>query len=204
MLSDSIVERIDKLALKENMSRSSMVNRILAEYVSLSTPEMRIAGIFKQIEAAFADDTSLVPYITPNSRVMSLKSSLQYKYRPTVRYEVALYRSASDEIGELSVSFRTQSITLLTLINEFFLLWKQLEELYSERENIRYELYSDKLVRGISPSFDIYSADTLACAISEYVSVFDELMKYYITSNGTPEAVRQKYISYLNKGFRVI
>ena len=40
---------------------------------------------------------------------MSLKSSLEYKYRPTVKYEVELYENGQDSIGELSVIFRTQS-----------------------------------------------------------------------------------------------
>ncbi len=204
MLSDSVIEQIDKLALRENSSRSSTVNRILAEYVSMLTPEMRIAGIFKQIEEAFLKDSALVPCITPNSRVMSLKSSLQYKYRPTVKYEVTLYRSSDSEIGELSVVFRTQSPALLQRIGEFFLLWKQLEEYYFPNANIRYVLYGDKLVRGINPTFDIQSVNALADAISEYVSVFDELMKYYITSNASPDAVKHRYVSYLNNGFKIL
>ncbi len=204
MLSDSIVDQIDRLALRENTSRSSMVNKILAQYVSMSTPEMRIAGIFKQIEQAFSDDTSLVPYITPNSRVMSLKSSLQYKYRPTVRYEVTLYRSAEKEIGELSVIFRTQSAELLYRIGEFFSLWVKLEQMYSGRGDIRYELYGDKLVRGITADPKRIYADSLAHTISQYVSVFDELMKHYVTSNGTAESVSEKLAMYLSNGFVIL
>ncbi len=204
MLSDSIVEQIDRLALRENLSRSSMVNKILAEYVSMLTPEMRIAGIFKQIEKAFTEDPALVPCITPNSRVMSLKSSLQYKYRPTVRYEVTLFRSAEDELGELSVVFRTQSAALLTRIGEFFILWMRLEQMYSDRSDIRYELYPDKLIRGIAPAFDSISVDDLAGAISEYVSVFDELMKHFITSNASAEDIHRRLDDHLKKGFKFL
>ena len=38
---------------------------------------------------------------------MSLKSSLEYKYRPTVKYEVALYGDKQEGLGELAVIFRT-------------------------------------------------------------------------------------------------
>ncbi len=204
MLSDGIVEQIDRLALRENLSRSSMVNKILAEYVSMLTPEMRIAGIFKQIEQAFSNDTSLVPCVTPNSRVMYLKSSLQYKYRPTVRYEVTLFRSANGEPGELSVIFRTQSPELLSRIGEFFILWTQLEKLYSGSDSIRYSVYPDKFVRGIRQTAGNIDIDSLATNISEYVSVFDKLMKYYITSNASADDIHLSFVSQLEKGFKIL
>ena len=59
---------------------------------------------------------------------MSLKSSLEYKYRPTVKYEVELYRGAGESIGELTVLFRTQSMALIQGMTEFFRLWKQIED----------------------------------------------------------------------------
>ena len=64
--------------------------RILSEYVSVPTPERRINDIFEAIEALVSPSRELVPFFAPNSQSMSLKSSLAYKYRPTVKYEVDL------------------------------------------------------------------------------------------------------------------
>ena len=52
MLMDDVVREIDRLALQQNTNRSNFINQILAEYVSLMTPEKRIGNIFKNIEAA--------------------------------------------------------------------------------------------------------------------------------------------------------
>ena len=51
MLMDDVVREIDRLALQQNTNRSNFINQILAEYVSLMTPEKRIGNIFKNIEA---------------------------------------------------------------------------------------------------------------------------------------------------------
>ena len=119
MLSDGVVAEIDRIASQNGMSRSALVDGILADYASLMTPEKRIAKIFEQLEAFINGDTSallgdrrsefgempdITPYFVPNQLTMSLKSSLEYKYRPTIRYEVQMYRSpVKNEVGELSV-----------------------------------------------------------------------------------------------------
>lgn len=208
MLSDSVIEQIDKLALRENTSRSSMVNRILAEHVSMVTPEMRISGIFRQIEALFSDESDLVPSFVPNSRVMSIKSSLQYKYRPTVRYELSLFKKPVDEIGELSVIFRTQSVQLLDEVQKFFVFFKSLEDKYiadSLPTPIRYELYTDKFIRSIpSPRNKDFSVDGFAKAVSSYVSLLDRLMKDFVSGIYGYGELERKYVSCLENGMSII
>ena len=95
MLMDDVVKEVDKLALRAGTSRSNLVNQILAEYVSVSTPEKQIDSIFRSMEELLSRTTELVPMVVPNQLSMSVKSSLQYKYRPTVRYVVQLYRTPS-------------------------------------------------------------------------------------------------------------
>mgnify|MGYP002465019732 CR=1 FL=1 len=89
-LSDEVVREVDALAHRLGTNRSALVNRILSEYVSVPTPERRINDIFEAIEALVSPSRELVPFFAPNSQSMSLKSSLAYKYRPTVKYEVDL------------------------------------------------------------------------------------------------------------------
>ena len=43
MLSEQVVEAIDRLALEQNTNRSRLINEILADYLSLVTPEKHIA-----------------------------------------------------------------------------------------------------------------------------------------------------------------
>ncbi|MCD7768942.1 MAG: ribbon-helix-helix protein, CopG family, partial [Oscillospiraceae bacterium] len=92
MLSDDVVRAVDQMAHRLGTNRSALVNQILAEYVDLETPERQIQDIFRQMEALLVSDRELVPFVTPNANSISVKSSLQYRYRPTVKYSVELYR----------------------------------------------------------------------------------------------------------------
>lgn len=130
MLSDDVVREADRLAHQKGTNRSNLINQILAEYFGMVTPQRRINDVFQAIEEAVASYGQLVPFFTPNDLTMSLKSSLEYKYRPTVKYEVELYENGQDSIGELSVIFRTQSAALISDMTDFFRLWHSIEQKY--------------------------------------------------------------------------
>ena len=49
VLSDDVVDAVDALARTEGMSRSAMINRILAERVAYTTPEMRLRDILQSL-----------------------------------------------------------------------------------------------------------------------------------------------------------
>lgn len=201
MLMDEVVDEIDKLALRLNTNRSNLVNQILAEYVSVSTPEKQIDSIFRRMEELIGSSPELVPLVTPNQLSMSVKSSLQYKYRPTVRYVVQLYRTPEKAIGELTVNFRSQSPSLLNNMASFFVLWKRLEDNYAsyyfEPGALRYELSSSKFVRTIAvPKGRRYTEEELSKAISDYVTAFDKIMKRYLAGMLTERDLEMQYLAY--------
>ena len=49
LLDDSVVREIDRLAHRNGLSRSALVNQILAEYADMTTPERQIGDIFRRI-----------------------------------------------------------------------------------------------------------------------------------------------------------
>lgn len=209
ILTDEVVSAIDREAMRQNTNRSALVNRVLAEYVSYTTPEMRIDSIFKVMQRLLDAQTELVPFIEPNQRCMSVKSCLAYKYRPTIKYELELYHSPDDSIGELQVVFRTTSKPLLDAIEEFFRLWCRLEEThvskYYPKGAIKYALYDGKFTRSIplQPGCD-YTSEGLAQKFSSYVSMFDALMKGCLTGRYTPQSLEAAYAEYLQNGVGII
>ena len=119
-LSDDVVREVDALAHRMGTNRSALVNQILAEYVSVPTPERRWNDIFEAIEELMTPTRELVPFFAPGSSTMSLKSSLSYKYRPTVKYEVDLSNGDAQTMGTLNIVFRTQSAALISAMTS---LW---------------------------------------------------------------------------------
>lgn len=200
MLNDEVVHEVDALAHKLGTNRSNLINQILAEYVNYTTPERRINDILSAIEQLMAPSRDLVPFFSPNSLSMSLKSSLEYKYRPTVKYEVELYRSGDVSLGELSVIFRTQSSVLINAMAEFFRLWKRIEDTHlTQLTGTRhdYALFDGKFVRNIAIPDVNCSSDELAATISEYIKLFDKLMKAYLNGSLDAHEVEAAYYSHM-------
>lgn len=200
MLSEEVVREVDALAHRMGTNRSSLINQILAEYVNYTTPERRINDILSAIEQIMIPSRELVPFFAPNTFSMSLKSSLEYKYRPTVKYEVELYRGGEGAIGGLAVIFRTQSAALITVMTEFFRLWKRIEDAYLAPltgQPPAFALYDGRFTRSLNMPERDCTADELAGAISDYIKFFDRMMKDYISGRLSARDVENTYRSKL-------
>ncbi|HNX13679.1 MAG TPA: hypothetical protein PK854_05355 [Oscillospiraceae bacterium] len=205
MLSDDVVQEVDLMAHRTGTNRSNLVNQILADYFSVTTSERRISDIFRAIEQLMTPMPELVPFFAPNALTMSLKSSLSYKYRPTIKYEVAMYRSDEDALGDLSVIFRTQSPALIDAVTEFFRLWKTIED-QNLPVPVDCALYDGRFVRAIGvpegrdcprradyPRRADCSCDDIAGALSDYIKLLDRLLKGYLTGSLNEADVEREY-----------
>ena len=186
MLADDVMREIDLLAHKMGTNRSNLVNRILAEHVSVRTPEQQANDIFSGIEQLLAASRDLVPLFAPNAQRVAVRSSLEYKYHPTLRYDVELAHSFSpgEPIGTLSVNFRTQSQGLLELLNRFFRCLERIET-HMRPIDAAYSLDGGRFVRTLSypakrsgaPGSETLDASEISKAITDYVSLVDRMLK---------------------------
>ena len=196
-LSDDVVREVDALAHRMGTNRSALVNQILAEYVSVPTPERRWNDIFEAIEELMTPTRELVPFFAPGSSTMSLKSSLSYKYRPTVKYEVDLSNGDAQTMGSLNIVFRTQSAELIAALTDFFRLWARIENVCLAPAlggTIACSLYDGRFVRPLAmPRGHARSAEDIAGAISAYVQLFDRLLKGYLSGDLSAKDVELAY-----------
>ena len=196
MLNEEVVREVDALAHRMGTNRSALINRILAEYVNYVTPEQRINDVLSAIEQLMAPSRELVPVFAPNSFSMYLKSSLEYKYRPTVKYEVELYKGEGESIGQLSVVFRTTSMALVQAMTEFFSLWCRVEQLHLlplTGASVEYAVADGRFIRSIAAPDRHCDSDTLAAALSEYIKLFDSLMKAWLAGRIDAHGVESAY-----------
>lgn len=207
VLMDDVVEQIDRVAYEMNTSRSNMINQILAEYVSYMTPEKRMREIFSAVEQQLAGGSTFQVLLQPSDTMFSLRSALAYKYNPTVRYSVELYRNAKPLLGELRVSLRSQNSTLLLYLLQFFKLWVRVEESFLGRTESTVEdgRFIRKLVlrsEGAEPG-----NETVGEAIAAYIDLFDRALKAFFANLGDPQRavvqVQRLYVDYLH-GQRIL
>ena len=210
MLAEDVIREIDRLAAETSTKRSNLVNQILAEYVSMTTPEKHVQNIFDIIERFIGQQSGYLLYSQPNDMTMSIKSSLQYHYRPTIRYEVEMYRSPDKTLGQLKIIFRTTSSELLLELTRFFKIWIQLENIYIknffEKGAIEYGMENGRFLRTFAvPNDSDYTEEQIGNAISHYIANFDEMLKDYLAGRYTStQDIEKRYLQYLNSGVQLI
>ena len=186
MLSDDVMREIDALAHRMGTNRSNLVNMILAERVEMQTPEQQISDIFSEIERLLSASRELVPFFTPNAQRVAVRSSLEYKYRPTLRYEVELASGfvPGEPIGTLTASFRTQSQGLLELLGRFFRCLGRIEK-RTLPIGVAYSIENGRFTRELSypvkrsgsGGSSALDANEISRAITDYVSLIDKMLK---------------------------
>ena len=203
ILSDAVVDAVDRLAHSMHTNRSNMVNQILAEYVSYTTPEKRMQQIFSLLESALSGVDAFQIPAQPSASVFQARSALAYKYNPSVQYNVELYRQPGSAIGELRVSMRTQNSTLRLYVLQFFKLWMTLERSYRVGADCAVEDGKFYKKLQVPPRTDGAQPDPSqwADAISAYVGAFDTAMKAFFYEIDRPQEaaakVEQIYRKYL-------
>ena len=127
ILSDDIVAAVDALAAQKGTSRSNYINQVLAKHVQCITPEQQMQRVFANLTHQM-DEAFRIQEQGSNA-LLSILGSVQYKYRPTIRYRVELLRNMQqEEVGRLKISCRTQNQTLLDAMAQFFRFWVKLEQ----------------------------------------------------------------------------
>ena len=136
ILNDELVEELDRAAYKSGVSRSTMLDKILAEYLLVETPAVRMENIFGVMENMISEWSGLRFINRPQLSMAAVQSALTYRYNPTVKYSVELYQSGED-LGEIKMSLRTQNPTLIALMEKFYSFLIGLEKKYlGEREYV--------------------------------------------------------------------
>lgn len=196
VLTDEVVREIDRLAYQSGTNRSNMINQILAERVSYTTPEKRIEGIFGAIERLLGMSDTFRKSAPASDTMLQINSSLAYKYNPNVKYSVELYRDDSEALGELRVSMRTQNTALIMALIDFYGVWADTERRFigdspsgADRLGRFYRKIKPRINRTASRGSD---TETLGELIAEYIRAFDSALKAYFYNLSAPSiAVRE-------------
>ena len=182
ILMDDVVAAIDLLAEEQGKSRSNYINQILAEHVQCITPEQRMQRLFSCLSRQM--NASLRVQEQGSDAMLSILGAVQYKYRPTIRYRVELLRDLrKEEIGQLQISCRTQSQTLLQAMDCFFQFWVKLECAYYPESACGQGLYQIQngrmkqalLRHGVSEEED------LGNAVGNYICMLHAVLQSYFT-----------------------
>lgn len=207
ILIDEVVAKVDELAHTRGTSRSNLINEILAEYVSYLTPQKRIASIFDVITST-VQPSGIVRWGEPSASILVLKSVLNYRYNPTIRYSIELTMEDTGCIWDFKVKSRSQSDSLVSRLTVFFELWNQLE-LSMHPNGPRYLLQGGGLHRTGGIRQEFADSQKVGEALGDYLIMFDKAMKISFSAKHgidmqTYEAITGLYSDYLDRHHIII
>ena len=205
VLSDEIVQEVDRMAYEASSSRSAMVNQILAEFVRYTTPEKRMREVFSAIEQMLLGGV-FEPQLQPSDSMFSLRSALDYKYNPSVKYSVELYKNARPLLGELRVSVRSQNSALELAMLQFFKLWTRIENTYIGR--VECALEDGRYLRKLRLSDEGLTNEQIGSGIAGYINLLDSALKQYFECIQDPAlavtSVEKRYVNYIHGGGMIL
>lgn len=197
VLDDDVIKAVDLLASRQGTSRSNMINRILAQHISLPTAETMINDIYNSIDNMLKGHSSLAVQLLGSGSMINMRSALQYKYNPTVRYTVEIFQN-SDYIGQLKVSMRSQNQQLINIMESFFYLWCKLEMQNSHIKENEFVINGGKYSRLFRLSRERHT--DYGTSIAAYIDLLDKCMKdFFSYYNISPAVATQNTIhTYMN------
>lgn len=198
VLLEELVDEVDRLACEHGLSRSGMINRILAEYFSYATPEEKIGSIFNCMEQFFSEAENFQVRSRQSETMLTVRSALMYRYHPTVRYSLQLFRQNSSAVGELRVSLRTKNPELEERLTEFFKFRSRMENRWLEAHfpsgNVPCEIGPGHFYRTfLNPAAEQdRNAEIIAKSICDYIQEFDRELKQYCAGSDSPVKTQVK------------
>ncbi len=177
VLDDDVINMIDVMASRQSTSRSNLINRILAQHISVPTAETMLSDVYTSIDEFLNGHSSLAVQLLGNSSMINMRSSLQYKYNPSVKYTVEIFEKC-DYLGQLKVSMRSQNKQLIEILDNFFYLWATLEISYCGITQDKISLGNGKYMR----LFRIYNCNNYndyGKNIASYINLLDKCLKEY-------------------------
>lgn len=180
ILDDGVVAEIDAAAEQRRVSRSALINEILAEYCSYVTPEQQTRSLFKELsELLLGLSFQMLP--ASNSKSIAMKTNLDCKYKPTIKYEFEFKGSGSGTDCNLKAVWRTTDAELQRRIEEFLNFWVAAENKFGVcSENVEYSIENGKIQRACHIDAAV-NVRELKNAVVQFIRFFNEAIKRFTT-----------------------
>ncbi len=204
-LLDELVREIDKRAYLSGMTRSGFINKLLAKELGLATPETQRQSFFSEMTRLMSADETFLINERGNS-LFAVRSSINFKYNPTIRYSVIIYPEAGCFFGELRAGLRTQNPLLVSELDSFFTIWQRIEDDYLRQRisSIDGGKFTRKLV---SPASGL-TPNNLADAVATYIRALNRAISIYFEClpnlNRSVEQISEIHRAYISENREIV
>lgn len=199
VLSEEIIQKVDREALLKNTSRSQVIHDILCEHYHITTPSLKMFRVMELLSSALSSlETLDLVSSTPGS-TLQIKTTVPYKYNPTLKYVIDLSGKDSEQLAVLKIYSRTVSGPFLQSLLMFFNFLTDFEESIHQTIGHRpinssgYAFEDNKFTRSFACKWTEKGLDPeiISRYLTNYIQYVDESMKSYFDSKGNWKLIDQ-------------
>ena len=201
---DGMMRRLQMMSNDRDVPVNDLIDRALGDLLSFHETGINLFDVLGSIENHLTVAKHFMTDVDLYNYAISVKSPIRYVYRPELKYKITISQNDRVSIGKMSVTLRSNDINTLRCFLAFVNLWIELEGKYiSPRERIEYACDAGYFERKVYLPVNVRQVNGQAVGetISDYISVFDELLKRYFAKpeSGAPE-IEKMYRDYAQSG----
>ena len=201
---EEMMRRLQRLALEKDTSVHDIVHEALNGFLLIHETDLNFYNILGGIESGMTVPGHFITNVDLYNYAVSIKSPIRYIHRPELKYQIVITQNDTVSIGKMSVTLRTHDIHTLRCFSEFVDLWMKLESKYMQSvERIAYSTDVDYFQRKVYLPMNEQkvSGQIIGAAISDYIHVFDELLKqYFYHPKSSTIEIEKNYRSHVANG----
>ena len=192
ILTDAVVERIDRLAYEKGISRSQMIDHLLAKEVGLSTPEQQTRLIVRHTADRMSAATpALQMHVRSDQGSIEVATYVKFKYNPSIKYSFDIINNQGRPFGILKVSSRSTSTDLRGHLDAFLQLLAAIDQQYMQLFMIsnQNEDVTGRFLRtiGLPRLFEkTDDPEVIAERLSRWILLIDDAMQAYFNALWSP------------------
>lgn len=200
VLSDQVIEKIDREALIKGSNRSQIINDLLCQNLGIWTPDLKMNRVMDLMTETLREIETMQMVSASHGNTIQLRTSVAYKYNPKLKYVVEMSGKAHPTMAVLKIYSRTTSELFLQALVMFFGYLNDFEERIEASINLRevvskgYLFEEKRFVKEIQCDWvtkDV-EAEAIAIYLSNYIQFLDESIKMYFNAYGNWQFIDQQ------------
>lgn len=207
VLSNQVVDKIDREAVVRGSNRSQIINDILCQHFGVLTPDLKMNRVMDLMIAHFKGLETLQMVSATHGNTLQLRTTVAYKYKPKLKYVVEMSGKENSVLANLKIYSRTTSEPFLQCLVMFFGYISEFEESLAAQIALRqvsstgYVFEDNKFLKSFEcdwTKIDV-GAEAIAAYLSSYIEFLDEAIKMYFNYYGDWKYIDQQVLALYKK-----
>lgn len=207
VLSNQVIEKIDREALIRSSSRSQVINDILCQSFGVWTPDLKMNRVMDLMTETFKGVETMQMVSATHGSTLQLRTTVAYKYNPKLKYVVEMSGREHPLLANLKIYSRTTSEPFLQCLMMFFGYISDFEESVAPSIGLRqvlskgYAYEDNKFIKRFECDWTTkeVEAESIAAYLSSYIQFLDDAIKMYFEHYGNWQHIEQQLLALYKK-----